>query len=641
MKPIVSVLVPVYNVEEYLERCLDSILVQKFTNIEVICVNDGSADRSGEILQKYAKKDSRIIVVNKENGGLPSARNAGLEIARGKYISFIDSDDYVEKTMIRKLYQVAEKEKSEVVICGAHIFPENPRAEEWFYHKLSPPLKRYEKYDPSIIFEDTTTTPFLWRVFVKKELIDRHGLRLNEEVSLGEDFAFQTKLYSHAKGISLIPDKLYHYMWFREKSMMQELNYKNPEVRVIKHIGLLDEVWSTLAKTSNDEKTRLLFLNWALDFVYQDFIFLSHANKVMYADHIISCVESARYMNHKFSLDKKIRDAYDYIAQFRGGEGIVPKISIVCVVEGKGMEYLDEMIDSVTNQREKAFELILINNNVDEKNYENVQRLMLAEPRIRVMNIPRSKYSEALNKGILLAISPRIIFMEPFDWLRDETSLTKMIEHTNEEYDLLITRHSVQGCSSELDWFRGIAGDIDDRERTFVSDFLNIVYDTNFLRESKVRFGENSIYTGFDFLINSCISAKKIKHVDETFFIHRKMFEYDWISTEKCHKVLEVTNDLLDLAIEKELPFLQYLLIDRINSDKMKKTLLNNTLPWKDGADNGRNDKGSQVEIILLLLEICGKISVDVLRRYSRTLNYADLLYEVIKRRHNWLTSIE
>ena len=85
-KPLVSVLIPVYNVEKYLSRCLESILKQTLTQIEIICVNDGSTDGSLEILEKYQKEDSRIIIINKENGGLPSARNAGLDRAKGKYV---------------------------------------------------------------------------------------------------------------------------------------------------------------------------------------------------------------------------------------------------------------------------------------------------------------------------------------------------------------------------------------------------------------------------------------------------------------------------------------------------------------------------------------------------------------------------
>ena len=126
-RPIVSVLVPVYNVEKYLPRCLESILQQTLSDIEVICVNDGSTDQSAQILENYAEIDKRIIVITKENGGLPSARNAALNKACGKYIGFVDSDDYIQPDMFEKLVNTAEKKSSDIVICGANIFPETPK----------------------------------------------------------------------------------------------------------------------------------------------------------------------------------------------------------------------------------------------------------------------------------------------------------------------------------------------------------------------------------------------------------------------------------------------------------------------------------------------------------------------------------
>ena len=121
--PLVSVLIPVYNVEKYLSRCLDSLINQTLTDIEIICVNDGSTDGSLKILKQYQEKDNRIVIVDKKNGGLPSARNAGLDRARGQYVGFVDSDDYVEPSMFETLYKTAKKKNSEVVICGAQIFP--------------------------------------------------------------------------------------------------------------------------------------------------------------------------------------------------------------------------------------------------------------------------------------------------------------------------------------------------------------------------------------------------------------------------------------------------------------------------------------------------------------------------------------
>lgn len=115
---LISVIVPVYNVEKYLERCLDSILSQTLADLEIICVNDGSTDNSLEILNRYAKIDNRIKVINKENGGLSDARNKALEFVTSPYIAFVDSDDWIEKTTFEEAYQAIEKYKTDFVCFG-------------------------------------------------------------------------------------------------------------------------------------------------------------------------------------------------------------------------------------------------------------------------------------------------------------------------------------------------------------------------------------------------------------------------------------------------------------------------------------------------------------------------------------------
>jgi glycosyltransferase involved in cell wall biosynthesis len=118
MKPIISVIVPVYNVERFLTKCLDSILNQTFSHFELILVNDGSTDSSGQICNYYLSKDSRVKVINKENGGLSSARNAGIIESIGLYISFVDSDDWIEKSMFEILYNFAIKFNVDLVACN-------------------------------------------------------------------------------------------------------------------------------------------------------------------------------------------------------------------------------------------------------------------------------------------------------------------------------------------------------------------------------------------------------------------------------------------------------------------------------------------------------------------------------------------
>jgi glycosyltransferase involved in cell wall biosynthesis len=123
--PFVSVIIPVYNVEKYLRECLDSIINQTFSNIEIICVDDGSTDSSADILKEYSTRDNRITIITKENGGLSSARNAGIDIATGEYLTFLDSDDYLEKEAIQTLYDKASSEQLDILLFCGKSFCEN------------------------------------------------------------------------------------------------------------------------------------------------------------------------------------------------------------------------------------------------------------------------------------------------------------------------------------------------------------------------------------------------------------------------------------------------------------------------------------------------------------------------------------
>ena len=121
-KDKISVVVPIYNVEKYLERCINSIIKQTYKNLEIILVDDGSTDNSGKIADKYKKIDDRIKVIHKNNGGLSDARNKGIRMASGKYISFIDSDDYIAEDMISYLYKLIKDNNSEISICNFQQF---------------------------------------------------------------------------------------------------------------------------------------------------------------------------------------------------------------------------------------------------------------------------------------------------------------------------------------------------------------------------------------------------------------------------------------------------------------------------------------------------------------------------------------
>lgn len=272
----VSVLIPVYNTEAYLRRCLDSVTGQTLRDLEIICVDDGSTDGSAEILKEYRENDSRIRVITKPNGGLPSARNAGLCAAGGRYVGFVDSDDYIEADMFRILYEEAERKGSEVVVCGA--VPESAQdgeaaeCPEWLTRALSPRKGYYKRWKASLVFGENGTCPFLWRTLIRRELIERGRFRLDERVLLGEDTAFLCKVYPQARGIAVLPDRLYHYCTNREGSLMNGIGYREREQRVRGHVRLAASIaadWSERGSVTAAQAGRG-FLEWMFGLLYED-----------------------------------------------------------------------------------------------------------------------------------------------------------------------------------------------------------------------------------------------------------------------------------------------------------------------------------------------------------------------------------
>ncbi len=222
----VSIIVPVYNVEEYLSRCLDSLINQTLKDIEIIVVNDGTKDNSQEIIDKYKKKDKRIISLIKENGGLSSARNYGLKYASGEYIGYVDSDDWVTEDMFEKLYNKAKKEKSDIVVCG-------------FY-------KAYDdgnNIPQSPIIIDTKDSkknyllgyPNAWNKLYKKGVIKENHW---PEGMLYEDLASNPLLVNKVNKISYIEEPLYYY-FLRANSIMNDKVFKPKFYDIIKASDIL------------------------------------------------------------------------------------------------------------------------------------------------------------------------------------------------------------------------------------------------------------------------------------------------------------------------------------------------------------------------------------------------------------------
>lgn len=187
--PKISIIVPVYKVEKYLSRCVDSILLQTFTDFELILVDDGSIDESGNICDAYLEKDKRVKVIHKKNGGVSSARNAGLDLAVGKYIMFCDSDDYVDPRWCEEMFTMMESQNIEMCFCGYYLFDNqsNVVMEERLFSKR----KKIEMHRTDIW--DVYMKGFLnmpWNKIYRKSIIIDNNIRFDETINYNEDLLF-------------------------------------------------------------------------------------------------------------------------------------------------------------------------------------------------------------------------------------------------------------------------------------------------------------------------------------------------------------------------------------------------------------------------------------------------------------------
>lgn len=243
--PKVSFIVPVYNTQEFLPRCLDSLLGQTCPDIEIVVVNDGSPDDSAAIIGKYACEDSRVCVVEKSNGGLSSARNAGMDVARGDIIDFVDSDDYVEPNLAEFLVDAFAKEHPEIVVFGAVCEPAE-LASKRIKQLLSPEARAFELFDPALLFS-ANAQPYVWRAAYSRELIERESLRFAENVRFAEDVVFQFESYPLSAKTVVAPDKLYHYV-MQDKSLTHTFNVSaKRKDKAEAHLLMLHEIlerWS-------------------------------------------------------------------------------------------------------------------------------------------------------------------------------------------------------------------------------------------------------------------------------------------------------------------------------------------------------------------------------------------------------------
>lgn len=224
--PLISIIVPIYNIEQYLRQCINSVLDQSFTDYELILVDDGSPDNCGTICDEYAAKDKRIIVIHKENGGVSAARNAGLDIAAGEYIYFLDGDDFIDNNLLQTVYARLRADVDMLIFNYRDFHDNGMTVERKFHGPQTFDLQEKEKKRQFILRE---ILPYKvgwepWNRIYSRDIIEKYHVRYETGEYYAEDLYFFLCYSAHANKIVTIEDSLYNYRIRNGSTMSKQKN---------------------------------------------------------------------------------------------------------------------------------------------------------------------------------------------------------------------------------------------------------------------------------------------------------------------------------------------------------------------------------------------------------------------------------
>ena len=289
----VSIIVPVYNVEQYLDRCLESLVNQTLKDIEIILINDGSIDGSQKIIERYkANYPEMIKSYYIKNGGAAKARNYAFNYVTGKYIGFVDSDDYISEEMYEKLYNKAEQANADIVCCNYYRVYNNDRyVKKQFGNSKIVKEELFDKnvYDANLLFDEV---PYLWNKIFKTDIIKKNNFKFCDDLRIYEDLLFTYQAFSVANKISRIDDALYYYTVFRDSSLTHYFTEKRFDI-----FKVSDKLINYYKKLPQYEK-----VNDALLYVLLKHIYVILEKRTHYNEKILKI----KYINKVFNyLDKE------------------------------------------------------------------------------------------------------------------------------------------------------------------------------------------------------------------------------------------------------------------------------------------------------------------------------------------------
>lgn len=264
MRPMVSIIVPIYNAEQYLRRCVDSILNQEYTDYELLLVNDGSTDASGDICEEYGDRDPRVIVIQKGNTGVSDSRNRALDRARGKYLQFLDSDDWITPDATRLFVRAAEEYGCDMVISdfyrvvGERLSPKGDIEEEGVLTREE--FAAHMMENPADFYYGV-----LWNKLYRRDIVEEHKLRMDTDISWCEDFMFNLEYIRYAKVFYALHAPIYYYVKRKGSLASQGINISKTVKMKLNVFEYYNNFYKHVLEEEDYEKNRLQVYRFFID----------------------------------------------------------------------------------------------------------------------------------------------------------------------------------------------------------------------------------------------------------------------------------------------------------------------------------------------------------------------------------------
>lgn len=464
----ISVIIPVYNVEDYLEECIDSILRQSFEEFELICVDDGSTDRSGEILENYVRKDSRVSVIHQQNKYAGVARNQGLDAARGKYVMFLDSDDFFHKDMLRELFVRAESCDAQIVICNASRYDDRTgRFENTGQYLKVGMLPEQEPFSSQDIGGKVLliTSPAPWNELYDRNFLIENDLRFQPIKRFNDAFFFVTAIV-RAERIATVKKRLVYYRVGRNNNL-QSGNDEDPLIIVT----LMRDIHEYMEKLGIYEEIRV-------ELVYFTVVMLMFQVRHMSTEagfrQLIGYIKEDA--SAEFALDdtpglphgvrwQDYRHIMDTDMETLVAEQFSPAVTTPPVLDGRSPELTPEVsvivtaleperserrcLDSVAAQLDDRMEVICVHGPAAGGTPELLREFAGRDRRIVSVGTETAGTAAARTVGLKYAAGSYVLFLDGEDMLKPGTLAILLEKAKTEKLDLLLFDTAVQALDDE------------------------------------------------------------------------------------------------------------------------------------------------------------------------------------------------